>query len=64
MAHLTRSRAQQEQTALNLLRVARDDQLIRDDDGQIDYATRMMGEAMRPLIGRVHARYFNIMQPN
>ena len=61
---MTRSRPQQEATALNLLRVARDDQLIRDDDGQIDYATRMMGEAMRPLVGRVHARHFKITDPN
>ena len=61
---MTRSRDQQAQTALNFLRVARDDQLIRDDDGQIEYATRMMGEAMRPLIGRVHARCFKITDPN
>lgn len=60
---MTRSLAQQEQTALNLLRQAYAAGW-KTDDLAIDYATAQMGEAMRPLVGRVHARHFKITDPN
>jgi hypothetical protein len=60
---LTRSLAQQEQTALNLLRQAYAAGW-NTDDLCIDYATERMGEEYRPLIGRVHARYFKITTAN
>lgn len=52
----TPSRAQLEQTARNHLRLAYATGC--DDDAAVDYATRMMGEAHRPLIGRVLAVHF------
>lgn len=60
---LTRSRAQKEQTALNLLRQAYAAGW-NTDDLCIDYATEHMGEEYRPLIGRVHAREFKTFNPN
>lgn len=53
---MTRSLAQLEQEARNHLRIAYATGC--DDDTAIDYATQMMGEQHRPLIGRVLARYF------
>ena len=56
---MTRSLAQQERTARNLLRQA---YALgwRSDDLVIDYAVGAMGEEARPLIGRVFAREFKI----
>ena len=59
---MTRSLAQLEQTARNLIRQAyaqgwRSDELVED------YCAEQMGEEMRPLIVRVHARYFKEFGP-
>lgn len=55
---MTRSLAQLVETARNHLRMAY--AMAADDDAAIDYATRMMGEAHRPLIGRVLATHFKV----
>ena len=57
-----RSNAQLEQTALRLLRQARDSGLT-DDDAIIAEAARLMGADKLPLIGRVHARHFKTSTP-
>lgn len=49
-----RSNAQLKRTIENHLRQAF--AMDYDDDGQIDYAARMMGREYLPLIGQVHAR--------
>ena len=56
---MTRSLAQLERTALNLLRQAFA-LGWETDDLMIDFAVDAMGEEYRPLIGRVHARAFKI----
>ena len=58
---MTRSRVQQEQSARQLLKNAFAQGL--DDDGMIDFATAALGEELRPLIGRVHAREFTATRP-
>jgi hypothetical protein len=60
---MTRSRSQLEATALRLLRQAYSIGWT-SDDLMIDFAAQAMGEDMRPLIGRVHARYYAITTPN
>jgi len=55
---MTQSRAQLVESARNHLRVAYATGC--DDDNAIEYATRMMGEAHRPLIGRVLATHFKV----
>lgn len=55
---MTQSRAQLVESARNHLRVAYATGC--DDDAAIDYAARMMGEAHRPLIGRVLATHFKV----
>ena len=59
---MTRSLPQLEQTALRLLRQARDTGLS-DDDAIIAEAARLMGKEHLPLIGRVFGRHFKPTEP-
>lgn len=60
---MTRTTEQLTRTALALLRKARDEYKLTDDDEMIEEAARLMGREHLALIGRVHARHFKAMDP-